>query len=497
MPGNPFTALLRHQAVRSVLTYGGTNAFARAIGGIITLLYAFKLSPTELGVFAVFMSLVGLADVLADLGVSHAIVRRYFDQGTAEGGARAYLSRVVFTARLLALATFAVVGVVLLLGWDALVSGKVPLWPFLPLVLVLAYVYRSSKLFDAVVRTLNHPRKFAVYRIVQVIALAALSGVLVFWLEMGILGAVLANVLSAIIGAVFRGVSIAGLLPQRVGRLPRGEIGQLLAYGVPLIPRELADWGRTLALRLIVANFLPMAQVGLLFLAASIIAPLGLLITSFEMWFNPVYMRMRTRMAGGGDSLLRRLRLIRQMLLAAITPCYLAAILFLPPVVELILPDRYADTLPLLAPYLLASYIALLGQFQARQLLFLKRTATISMISVTTMVLMLAAAPFLILAFGLVGVAWGAPVVNIVGLLLFWRAVSKSEPNELTVRDAALGIALMAVPAMYELVHGAHVQGAVDVALRCAYLVFSVGLIVGLWLWPNRTLLARRFWKEV
>jgi O-antigen/teichoic acid export membrane protein len=489
MTNRAVPAWLRRPAVKAVLTYGATNAAARGIGGMVTLVYAFRLSPEELGVFAVFMSLVGLADVLADLGISHAIIRRFFDHNDTPDGARRYLSGVIFTARLLSLAVLLAVAAGLAAGWERLVSGQIPLWPYLPFVLVLAYVGRSSKLFDGIVRTLDRPRQFASYRIVQVLTLLAGAAVFVFVLDWGVLGAVLAAVLAGVTGALFRSVSVARLVPQRVGSLPRTELKSLLAYGLPLMPRELADWGRALAVRLVLAGFLPLSQIGALFLASSIVGPIGLVITSFEMWFNPVYMQMRVR---GGPEAIRKIRLVRQVLLALVTPLYVGAILFLPAIAEALLPARYALAYPLIAPLLATSYVTLLTSFQIRQLLFLKRTPTVSAISIISALVALGAAPVLAVNFGLAGVAWAGIAIAGLSLALAWAAVARSEPNELTVGMAAPAIVVVIAAALYDGLVSPGILNIGDGLVRGLLVLAVTALAAVLWVWPNRALIRSR-----
>lgn len=480
------------RSVQAVLTYGATNAVVRVIGGLLTLAYAFRLSAEELGGYAIFTSIVTLADVLGDLGVSTAIIRQYFDHDDTPDAGRRFLGRVVITVRLLALGVFVVVGAFLFLAWDWFVAGQLHLWPYLFLALLLAFIYRSNTLFDAITRTLDHPRHFASYRLVQVLALVGFSIVLVFALDLGLLGAVLAAVCAAAVGAVFRGFTIARLVPHTVGGLSWKEIKGLLGYGLPLLPQELADWGRTMALRLVLANILPIAQIGVLFLATSIIGPIGLIITSFEMWFNPVYMKMRV--AGGKDSF-RKVRLIRQFLLAFLTPLYVAAIMFLPTIADLILPERYHEALPLLAPFLATSYVALLNSFQTRQLLYLRRTLTISAMSIATMALTLGVAPVMAVTYGLAGVAWTALGVASAGQVLTWYVVSRSEPNELRLRTSLAAMATATAATLYDAWAGNFVSGPADLAARGAAVLLACGVVGALWLWPNRSMIRGRFWR--
>jgi O-antigen/teichoic acid export membrane protein len=59
----------------SILTYGFVNVVTRGASGVLTLLYAYRLTPGELGSYAILITIAALIDVVTNLGVTQAILR--------------------------------------------------------------------------------------------------------------------------------------------------------------------------------------------------------------------------------------------------------------------------------------------------------------------------------------------------------------------------------------------------------------------------------------
>ncbi|MEK6723465.1 oligosaccharide flippase family protein [Sphingobium sp.] len=462
----------------SILTYGFVNVVTRGASGVLTLLYAYRLTPGELGSYAILITIAALIDVVTNLGVTQAILRQYFDFKHDGDAGKAFLARVIRLTRLIGLTLVVVAGLICLSMWDHLVSNHLPSWPYLPLMLVYAYVMRSSKIFDIVARTLDKPGMFATYRLVQMAALILLSFLFVFQLRWGLQGALLATVGSAVFGAAIRSYLFRNQLPAS-GRSDRSEITALYSYGLPLLPRELAEWGRIPAQRLIVASVMSVADVGMFFLGSSMVAMLTMLTDSIEMWLNPQYMRLRT---STGADVKARLHMIRQMLLGVVTPVYIGSILFLPDIIRLVLPPGYAATLPILGPLLLASYVQIQSQFQQRQLLFLKRTVSVSVVTISTSAASLAAAYVAGGHWGVQGVAWAVALVSTVGLMAGRGVVSRYEENELTLSSSLCGLLIVFLPALVMSLRADMAFEWIWEGVKMLYLLLATTLVFLLWM---------------
>nr|WP_302849123.1 oligosaccharide flippase family protein [Sphingobium sp. AS12] len=474
------------------MTYGVTNALVRGLTGLMMLAYAFKLAPEELGVLGLFLTTVTLVDLLSDLSISPAIIRRFHDHNDTPENGRDYLGKVVLTARLLGLSVLAVVGLALFVAWNFFSGGLFSIWPYLPLILLSAYASRSSQLFDAIARLLERPKDFSAYRIFQAVMLIVLGLLLVFWLELGLLGAVTAYLGSLLLGMIYRIITFAGVIPPHVGRLPHDEVGHLLSYGIPLIPRSIAEWGRASALRIAIAGSVSAAQVGIFFLASSLVSMFGLISISIEMWFNPTYMKLRTKRDSESHN---KLRLIRQLLLAFITPLYIIAILLMPLMVELVLPDRYAGALPLLAPLLLTAFIQNQLTFQTRQLMFLKRTATVSVVTVAGAGSSFAFAYFFVGIVGIVGVGWATAIINLLTVWLCRMVVKMTEENDLSAFGSYFSSVLVAIPAIaYSYLERLPLMAAA--ALGSIYTVAACGFVWFVWIKPYLGLIVKSSGKK-
>ncbi|MBU1462610.1 MAG: oligosaccharide flippase family protein, partial [Alphaproteobacteria bacterium] len=304
------------------------------------------------------------------------------------------------------------------------------------------------------------------------------SFLFVFQLRWGLQGALLATVGSAVFGAAIRSYLFRNQLPAS-GRSDRSEITALYSYGLPLLPRELAEWGRIPAQRLIVASVMSVADVGMFFLGSSMVAMLTMLTDSIEMWLNPQYMRLRT---STGADVKARLHMIRQMLLGVVTPVYIGSILFLPDIIRLVLPPGYAATLPILGPLLLASYVQIQSQFQQRQLLFLKRTVSVSVVTISTSAASLAAAYVAGGHWGVQGVAWAVALVSTVGLMAGRGVVSRYEENELTLSSSLCGLLIVFLPALVMSLRADMAFEWIWEGVKMLYLLLATTLVFLLWM---------------
>lgn len=456
----------------SIATYGLTNAFSKSISGVITIVYAYRLSPSQMGVLGLMLGLAAFADVISNFGITRSIVRAFYDIKNGRDARLQFLARSILFARVLGFSLMAPLSIAAAFWWSRVVGTAYPWWIYVPLMSIYAYATRSNWVFDTLSRVLERPQEFAFNRFLQSIILLLTSGILVFWLNLGLLGAIGSMAVSTATAAIVRATRFSKLVPKGSVLYDRSEAVALIRYGLPLVPRELADWGRLSAVRIVIAIHLAVAQVGFFFLASSVVSVLTLATDTIEMWLNPEYMKLRSR---GDDASYRTLRLIRQGILASTTPVYAAAALLLPDLMPFVLPPRYAHAAGIVPGLLLVGFVQLQSQFQTRQLLYLKKTSEISFVASVSLGLNLALTYGAAALFGLPAVVLATVVATFVGLVMTRRITARFEPSDVGGAQIYGSTTLVASAAALEAALAGVRNPALHYGIKAAFLVVVLG----------------------
>lgn len=476
---------MKYRNVISLVIFGASNVLQRGMTTLLALIYATQMPPEHLGIYALVLGVAEVAGILSDAGLSQAVVRNYFDRHD-EDDILNYVTSTLLTARLIALFTMLVIGIITWFLWDVLTAGEVPRWPFFVMAFAIAFFNRIALMMDGLCKAMQKPYEYGLFTAAQALSTIAFAVLFVWYLDLGVAGALAAIVAAMIVGNLVRVIVMSRVLKPGRGLADRATIRSLLAYGVPLIPKQLAIWGRQMALRLVLAQLFPIAAVGAFFFANAIASTLQMVGTALESVLTPVYLKQRVAEVAGFSA--KMIAILRVLLLVMLILC-LSGILLVPTLAPAFLPKGYELSLPLI-PLLFANcFFQSQEAFMSKQLIFHRRTGLLSMLTVGPIIAGLALLPLVTPYFGLEGAAFTMIAANICVLAFIQIAVTRIEPSDYPISASVIcGVIVCAMAVTVQFYPSCELDIG-EIVLRCG-IVLVIGLpLAVLWLWPQRALL--------
>lgn len=419
MPRRPVQRnTIRIPGVRALWKSGGAYGLANAgIAGaqfVATLVFAGALPPDGFGYVSIFAVLSVVLSMVTGMGLSAAAQQAFFKLTTLEF--QRLVSAIVAAVLLLALALAILV---LLLPEALLVYLYLPrLWVLLALGSATAQVFVQLAL--TVLQTLEHIGNYLV--------LVALQGVTVLvaastFFALG--SARWQDALMAQIAAPLLTGAWALFVLARSGcllhRFDNDLLRQALAYGLPLIPHQVAGWTMSMVDRFIIVSSLGVAQAGVYSLAFQIGQATNIVSNSFNQALVPVLFRQLADKDRSPGKLLR----LNASYGAALV---LFSVVFVT-VFVLVAPHLLsADYSPVLtyAPWLIFAFSLLaISRIASNFLLFHRRTGLLALSTVSAAVVSLATNLWLVPAQGVIGACWTSAATFLLLLLMTtWQATT-------------------------------------------------------------------------
>jgi O-antigen/teichoic acid export membrane protein len=245
--------ILRHSAI-----YGAGLAASRVISFLLVPLYVHELPPSEYGRLEVLLGGIAILTVVLDFGLVNGLFRSYYD--ATDPSQR----RLVIRSAGLALAALALGPLVALFalaepiarllfgsdGWALLVR----------LALAQVGVELALAVPLAALRLTERPWTFTALWLTRVLLAVAGAIVLVVWLQLGVAGVLLANVVSATL-------ALATFLPAleflRPGPADLALVRRMLRFGLPLVFASLSLWLVNFSDRFFVQRLFTLEEVGI------------------------------------------------------------------------------------------------------------------------------------------------------------------------------------------------------------------------------------------
>lgn len=276
--------------LKKILSQGAIYAIGALLARLISLLmlpvYTRALSPAEYGVVDLLDTTAAVIVNLANVAITYSLMRFYHDaQGARERGC------VVSTAMggLLASGVLAVLIVwPLALPLSRAMFGSNAYAGAVHLMALTAVLYGLIEVPMTFIRALERPWLYLAVSIGRLLLGLALNVALVVWLRWGVMGVVWANVLTCIVTVVFLG---AFTLPRTGIAFSPRALFSMLAFGLPFIPGALAMLVLHNGDRYILAEFRPLAEVGLYSLGYKLgmILSYAISVPFFNVWSTRMY----------------------------------------------------------------------------------------------------------------------------------------------------------------------------------------------------------------
>ncbi len=342
---------------------------------LLTPLYTRTMSPTEFGTWGFCVTILAVLITIADLGLESATTRLFFDHA---GEDRKNFLLVGFLLRMVAaVAVMAVLAGPLFLSWHWLTGGSIARMPFVPLLIACAIVQAMVSYNLIVARAAGQASLFVRVQVTQTAAQGALSVAFVFagW---GAAGPFWGYLLGA--------AAVGGFVGWRFVRANRVDdslnftsVRKSLRYGIATLPTNLAIWMRRMADRVVIGRSVSLASLATYQLAASSIAPVNIIMSSFNSAYQPFFYQKRKSQ---GAACLQLIAAIDRVAVAGLAILTIGCIALAPELIRVMAPPAYGEA-SRYAPFLLltAFFGGVSAQFN-KELLFHKKPALVSAITV-------------------------------------------------------------------------------------------------------------------
>lgn len=264
------------------VTYGLSGILRQAIGFFLLPLYTSYLTPEDYGVLALLALISMLFLPLADLGMSNAIFRRFNTEKNRNE--RLQVVNTGLISIIVASVLLVITGIVCAAPLAWFLYGKQVHVELVKLTLIGACFDSIAQIPKVILRADRRVRVAAGLNILSLLANILMTISLVVGLNMGVRGAVLANLggslFSMLLQFLFVLKTIRFLFDRVVWRA-------MLSYGFPFLPHRLLSLGLTQFGVYMISHMLGAGEVGLYSIATRVVLPLQMVIGSVQRAWVP------------------------------------------------------------------------------------------------------------------------------------------------------------------------------------------------------------------
>lgn len=329
----------KFRVANAVFNYGFGSLIPQIISFLLIPLYTHYLTPTELGIVEICLTVQGLLPILMRLGLQGAIARFYFDYEEGDN-----LRDLVTTITLTTIAASALFTFIALIGSPFFLNRFMPEVPFSLMALSIVSCFFQGapefqrRLLQAREQSAFSARLNIFYGIIAIV----LNLLLVVGFKMGAAGILWTNLIVPVVMCV---VAFVYQRDDLRGRFRLEKLKAALSYGLPLVPHHIAAWAHQFVGRWVLGSVATVAMVGQLSLAGKIASPIMIITGAFANAYSPVYFSWRSKLSA--DEALSEAKRITRTVLVLGAIAVLGAATFGGFVVRHLMQKQYVEAAPL------------------------------------------------------------------------------------------------------------------------------------------------------
>lgn len=402
----------------NVALYGLPPALAGMIGLLTVPFYTRVFDPVQYGTIALVSTVAGLLASLSVMGLDSAAARYFYDENPR------VRASTLSTWLIFNLAVVSVVAMALILASVPIARAATGSADAAPLFVLAAVALPFGVLRLGGQNYLRFQNKAAAavrFAVVGVLLGALLPITGVFALDLSLVGVFIGQLAAAVLLALIALAITRGQL--RFSLFSRPLLKDLLKFGLPLVPAALAVWILSSVDRYMLAWIRGPGEVGVYSLAAAVTGVMAVVVVAFRMAWIPLVLSKL-------DTLEVESFVTSNFRWAFWAACVLAAGLALvaPPMIRLLAPPEYADSV-LAIPYLALSSaveLAFLAYATGAQIAKTSTPAAkaVALGALANLVLNLAFIPLL----GYVGAAIGTLISWLLAATVMYRSSQELHP---------------------------------------------------------------------
>ena len=398
------------RVARAVFNYGLGSLLPQIIGFLLIPLYTRYLTPTELGIAEICLTVQGLLPIAMRLGLQGAIARFYFDYDEGQK-----FRDLVTTITITTIAASALLTVIALIGTPFFLRRFMPEVPFnlMALSIVSCFFQAAPELQRRLLQAREQSAYSAKLNIAFGLLAIGLNLLLVVVFKMGAAGILWTNLIVPVV------MCFVAFIKQRDdlrGRFHLEQLKPALSYGLPLLPHHAAAWAHQFVGRWVLGSVATVAMVGHLSLAGKIASPIMVVTGAFANAYSPVYFSWRAKLSNE-EALAQATRIARTVLVLGVITV-IGAATFGGFVVRHLMQKSYVEAAPLVGVMAAALFAHLIYTTLAVEIFYAKNLVKwISVIFITTSLVNFALIYLLVSKYGAVAAAYAQMAGSIVSII--------------------------------------------------------------------------------
>lgn len=438
-------------------------------------IYARYLSPEQYGILGTVNSVSGILAIIMACGLDASFVRAYYDYPDDKDALRRYMSTVsVFLAifdSLIVLFLFVIGANVV----EHLFPDKGLFYPFIAIGIGIAVANTFLGVFTALLRARQRFIIYAISQIGRFVILIGMTLALIIGLGLGAEGALLADLAATTLtcfvlaglqfAAFYKGFvddckalpvaatefflsSLKRIRPQLVelGKalakiLDPYKLRGALAYGIPLVPYQLALWLIAGSDRLILAKYRGMDEVGIYTLGYSLAAVVNMVVSAIDFAYVPYFFQIAKNQPKAQVVFARN----AQYYVIGMGGICLITMLFAKEVLEIVAAPAYLSALPVTVVVILAFLFSGLYTIMVLPLLYLKRTRQMTIIALVAAGVNVGLNFIIIPIAGAIGAAWTTVISYVIMFLLTYIMANRVYPIRYRILRLSCAIIFVAL----------------------------------------------------
>ncbi len=404
-----------------MMVYSFVGFFRPAIYIFLLPVYLSALSESEYGLFDLMMITGGLLMIVVTLRLSAAMLTHYYDYYKDETLKRKFLSSLFSFSILIAL----VVGLLLFIFGERLFdsvfsSDDVVFYPYGCYILLYAMLQEVNVCYYTFLKNEKNLLGFVFITLFQIILVVGFQMLFILVLERGVggalLGMLIANVITTVVIIAIE-KDIITLKPDM------SMIRSALSFTVPLMPYLLIYWFLTKGGKFILENYADLRTVGIFALLIQITGVIILLTEAVVNGIRPFLFELYADQQEDRRS--AKIDLLTQIIIS-LPLIAIPVIILIGTHIDLITSkSAYWEITTYLTTACLAGYLLVHAKLYYQQLIFVKGSNTITLLSFVAMLAFGTALYLLVPIYEIWGVIWSTMIANGILSLLFYLSAQR------------------------------------------------------------------------
>lgn len=377
------------------IIYTVVTILQKCVSFFLLPLYTSFLTPADYGITGVVTSVSSFLAIFTTLGLNNACGRFYYKYN----GEKQYVRRLYGTIGSVILINSLFVGglFIALHKWiiDPLI-GNIDFYPYVFLGLLNVMVTPLYLLFQAYLQTTQDGVKFGINAMLNFLLQVGLTILFVVHCKMGALGVLWAMLITSIVFFIY--VIFAFFRCQQVA-IDKGILNESAKYSLPLLPHELANWSNSTIDKLLLNGVRSESDAGLYNLGSQY----GSVATTMSIAINSAYVPWFFDKSNDVSNNMHQIRKMSEMITWVVSFVCMGMALYAQEILGLMISNPAYDGVWKVTPFLICGTIFGTIYFFYVNVLFLRNTGVIFVITVLSIAVNIGLNLLLIPSLGFIG----------------------------------------------------------------------------------------------